>query len=81
MSDERERAEILLLNHGLANGAVLIAEKSLNICVDAMLAFAAEEVAKERARCAKVCRDYAGNWDSPNEIWEQCAKAIEQEPT
>ena len=84
----RERAEILLLNYGLANGAVLIAEKSLNICVDAMLAFYDEAVSAERARCAKVCRDLRDKYpDQTPEQWAvrgmavECAEAIEQEPT
>lgn len=67
MSDERRtRAEMILAAHYPHD-------------VDAMLAFAAEEVAKERARCAKVCRDLYGQygWGAAG----RCAEAIEQEPT
>ena len=51
MSDERrKRAQELLELH---TGFI----EEFDSHIDAMLAFAAEEVAKERARCAKVCDD------------------------
>ena len=42
--------------------------------IDAMLAFAAEEVAKERARCAKVCRDLSPTYIKNGQRWMKDAR-------
>ena len=75
MSDDlRKRAEDLLNAY---------APRQLTpAAVNAMLAFAAEQVAAERARCAKVCRDLAtGAHQIDDSAKYECAEAIEKDAT
>lgn len=71
MSDLRKRANTILFQYGSG--------RSVPETVDAMLAFAAEQVAAETARCAKVCRDVASTRnDNMGFIAARLAEAIEK---
>lgn len=80
MTDERrKRAEELYERHT----DKILSRPFKDAAVDAMLAFAAEQVAKERARCAKVCREQAYHYYKAANLTAEarankCAEAIER---